>query len=82
MTDTAILNSGTVEFDGTQYPIEGTVQYQNLARFENRILTGDPSKDNDELMSTKVNSDFSAGLGIYNEKEGADTGRYWFRRRR
>lgn len=78
MTDTTILNVETVELDGTQYPVSGYVQYQNLAKFENRIVIGDPSKDDDELASTKIYADFSGGLGILNEKEGADIGRYWF----
>jgi hypothetical protein len=78
MTDTQLLNPLTIELDGAPYPIAGPVSYQNLARFENRIVIGDPSKDNDELISTKIWSDFSAGLGIYDEREGADTGRFWF----
>jgi len=75
--DASLLNPETILFDGVMYPCKA-VLYQNLGRFENRIVTGDPSKDNDELASTKVLSDFSGGIGVLNEKEGADVGRFWF----
>lgn len=78
MTDTFHdLMDNTILLDGVLYPTKGVVGYENLARIENRIVTGNPSKDDDQLLSTKVWDDFSGGCGIFDEKEGSDTGTFW-----
>lgn len=67
----------TILFDGVLWPVKSPIGYRNLARFENRVIIGDPSKDDDELLSGRVWSDFSGGCGIFEEKEGADNGVFW-----
>ena len=80
-TSTPVVSSdtvyNTVKINGELYSIKNVVGYRNLARFENRVVIGDPSKDDDDLLSTKVWSDFSGGCGVFDEKEGADTGTFW-----
>jgi len=78
MTDTFhTLPPLTVRLNGNLYPVTSPVGYDNLARIENRIVIGNPTEDDDQLLSTKVNDDFSAGCGIFDEREGADTGTFW-----
>ena len=69
--------SGELILDGQAYPVSGPIGYTNLGRFAQRVILGDATRDDDDLISTWVLSDFSGGMGRFNLRAGVDEGRYW-----
>jgi hypothetical protein len=69
---------GEVLFDSTKVPVVGTVRRANLGRFPSKVVTGDYTKDSDDLLSTWVLSNFSGGGQVEDIEEGAHEGRYWY----
>jgi hypothetical protein len=69
-----------VSLDGVRCPLAGTdgrVQFSDLARFQPKMLFGDPSKDDNDLLSSWQIDNLSGGHGVFDMKEGTDAGRYW-----
>ncbi len=65
--------------DGVRCPLsgrDGAVTFSDLARFQTKILFGDPSKDDNDLLSVWQMSDGSGGSGVLDLKEGTDQGRF------
>jgi hypothetical protein len=75
---------GVVHLDGVALYLAGgppqnqSVQFSDLARFQPKILFGDPSKDDNDLLSVWQQSDFSGGNGVFDMKEGTDNQRFHF----
>jgi hypothetical protein len=69
---------GEVLFDDRRVPIVGIVQRANLGRFPPKVVTGDYTKDSDDLLSTWVLSNFSGGGQVEDIEEGAHEGRFWY----
>lgn len=67
----------TMYLDGVSYPVLPTEQYINLATFANKVTFGDFTRDSDTLISAKIYTDLSGGIGVLNGREGSDDGRYW-----
>lgn len=92
MTDTELVvleeqdtvEAGVIELDGVNLWLAGNspqnlqVQFSDLARFQPKILFGDPSKDDNDLLSVLQMSDFSGGHGVFELKEGTDQQRFNF----
>lgn len=57
---------------------DGAVNFSDLVRFQQKVLFGDPSKDDNDLLSAWQMSDHSGGSGVYELKEGTDTNRFFF----
>lgn len=71
--------AGEIILDGVRYPLlspDKSVQFSDLARFQQKILFGDPSKDDNDLLSAWQISDLSGGSGVAQLKEGTDQGRF------
>ncbi len=68
-----------VILDGVRCPLvgDGKVTFSDLARFQPKVLFGDPSKDDNDLLSVWQISDHSGGSGVLDMKEGTDQGRYY-----
>jgi hypothetical protein len=69
-----------VILDGVRCPLAGTdgrVQFSDLARFQPKMLFGDPSKDDNDLLSSWQIDNLAGGHGVFDMKEGTDAGRYW-----
>jgi len=79
-----VIEAGVVELDGVKLWLAGQnpqnlrVQFSDLARFQPKILFGDPSKDDNDLLSVLQMSDFSGGHGVFELKEGTDQQRVNF----
>lgn len=69
---------GTVFFDGAPYPVEMDIGYANLATFSRKVVDGDYGRDSDELISAKIWTQFTGGIGVENNREGSDDGRCWY----
>lgn len=70
---------GTIWLDGVAFPVlAGTVGYQNLATFSRKIVSGDPGRDSDDLISSKIWTGFPGGIGVENNRDVADDGKCWF----
>ncbi len=68
----------TIRLDGVAYPVLDSVGYQNLATFARKITSGDPSRDSDDLISSKIWSGFAGGIGVKTNRDVADDGKCWF----
>ena len=68
---------GQFLLDDRKYPTNG-IGVQPQARFQGRVIFGDPSKNDDDLFSADILSDFSGGGQIENRNEGSDQGRFWW----
>lgn len=74
------FNDGS-EHGWVRIPLLGTagdVQFSDLARFQPKMLFGDPSKDDNDLLSSWQIDNLSGGHGVHKLKEGTDQGRYRF----
>jgi hypothetical protein len=75
---------GVVHLDGVALYLAGgppqnqSVQFSDLARFQPKILFGDPSKDDNDLLSVYEFGNLSGGHGVEILKEGTDQQRYYF----
>jgi hypothetical protein len=69
---------GTILLDGVAYPVMQTVGYQNLATFARKITSGDPSRESDDLISSKIWTGFAGGIGVKSNRDVADDGKLWF----
>lgn len=69
---------GTVYFDDVAYPAYRDANYNELAVFSRKVVQGDYTRDSDELISSKIWTTFQGGIGIENNREGANEGRVWF----
>lgn len=80
MTDASGMSAnGTIKLDGVLLKTTSDLaQFSNLARFQPKILQGDPTKDDNDLLSSIQSSDFSGGSGAFDLKEGTDSQRYAF----
>jgi hypothetical protein len=54
------------------------VQFSDLARFQQRFLFGDPSKNSNDLLSSWQMGNFAGGHGVAVLKEGTHEGRFSF----
>jgi hypothetical protein len=72
----------TVKFDGKAYRILGdAITVENLARFERKTITGDYTRDADDIISSIIWGDFSGGIGTLGKyNPGSDQSRFWFSR--
>ena len=68
----------TVYLDDEPFPVQHTTGYINLGQFQRKQTTGDYTRDSDEIMSSKIWTDLTGGLGVDTIREGADEGRSWF----
>lgn len=69
----------TIRIDGVDLPLaagQSMVQFSDLARFQPKLLFGDPSKDDNDLLSSWQISNLSGGSGVMDLKEGTDQGRF------
>jgi len=76
-----LLSGADVDRGWVRVPLAGTdgaIQFSDLARFQPKMLFGDPSKDDNDLLSSWQISNLSGGHGVYTLKEGTDEGRYSF----
>lgn len=64
--------------NGVRYPVSPIVGYNQTATFEPKRTDGDYTRDSDQIISAKIWTDFTGGIGVENHREGADEGRYWF----
>lgn len=70
---------GTVLFDGVAFPaLADTIGYQNLATFSRKTVSGNPSRDSDDLISSKIWTGFPGGIGVLNNTDVADDGKLWY----
>lgn len=69
---------GEVLFDEKKVPVPGVVRRANLGRFPPKVVTGDYSKDSDDLLSTWVLARFDGGGQVEDIEEGAHEGRFWY----
>lgn len=70
---------GTIWLDGVAFPVlAGTVGYQSLATFSRKIVSGDPGRDSDDLISSKIWTGFPGGIGVENNRDVADDGKCWY----
>ncbi len=62
-----------------RYPVKviGSVNAQNLARFQGKITTGEYSFDSDPTISAYSMASFAGGMGNLILKEGVDDDTYW-----
>lgn len=70
-------DNGEVLIGRLPYKLRGGVRPQDLARWQGKILTGDPSADSDPLISADSKSSFTGGMGSFIVKEGVDDENYW-----
>jgi hypothetical protein len=69
-----------VIIDGVRCPIsnpQGFVEFSDLVRWPQKLQFGDPSMDDNDLLSSLQVSNLSGGLGVYDWKEGVDEGRFY-----
>ncbi|MCL5264147.1 MAG: hypothetical protein M1343_02960 [Chloroflexi bacterium] len=62
---------------GTRFPIIGEVQPQVISQFPGKVVIGDVSRSDQQLVSEWVISDQRGGLGIENMDEKQDMDRFW-----
>lgn len=72
------IEYGTIVLDGTPFPCVPDVGYQNLAQFARKVVSGDPGRDSDDLISSKIWTGFPGGIGVLNNKDVADDGKCWY----
>jgi hypothetical protein len=80
MTDNATAVA-QIELAGVLFNLTGAtrdIEFSDLARFQQKFLFGDPSKDSNDLLSSLQVSDLSGGHGVSKLKEGTDQGRFEF----
>lgn len=76
---TELPGARDIFLDGVRLPLAGEdprTQFSDLVRFQPKMLFGDPSKDDNDLLSSWQFSDQSGGHGILRLKEGTDAGRF------
>lgn len=69
---------GTVVFDGTPFPVVRDVGYQALLTFSRKVVSGDYSRDSDDLISAKIWTGFPGGIGVLNNRDASDEGKCWY----
>lgn len=75
----ASQNQGVVRFNGVRFPVVDSIGYQKLSRWTAQKVTfGDPTRESDEIISSKIWTSFLAGIGIDQIREGSDEGSCWF----
>ncbi len=62
---------------GTRFPIIGEVQPQVISQFPGKVVIGDASRSDQQIVSEWVISDLRGGLGIENMNEKQDIDRFW-----
>ena len=67
-----------ITLNDVRFPSDPVVGYNNTGTLEGKIVDGDYTRDSDKLMSSKIWTTLSAGIGKDTIREGADEGRYWF----
>lgn len=77
MTDASSPPVGMIFLNGKSYPVSHE-QYHQLATFPPKVTQGDPTRDSDHLISSKIWTDFTGGIGVRNIREGADEGGFYF----
>jgi hypothetical protein len=68
---------GVIWLDGFPFRVENRGIYTNMSTFDRPIQQGDPSRNTDAIISTRVYSDLSGGGQIYEERADT-TNRYHF----
>ncbi len=76
MTDSTAVKQ--IAIDGVKLTVMGDgIQFSDLARFQQKVLFGDPTKDDNDLLSSWQMDDWSGGSGVYDMKEGTDAQRFY-----
>lgn len=68
-----------VIIDGVRCPVtnpQGVVEFSDLVRWPQKLQFGDPSMDDNDLLSSLQISNLSGGNGVLDWKEGTDEGRF------
>jgi hypothetical protein len=69
---------GEVILDDMAFPLAQPMEFQDLTRFQGRVIFGAPDLTSNPLLSTWVISDLMGGHGVDKLKEGTDGNRYRF----
>ena len=56
----------------------GAIEFSDLVRWPQKLQFGDPSMDDNDLLSSLQVSNLSGGSGVLDWKEGTDEGRFYF----
>lgn len=67
-----------ITINGLRYKLEGPITYNNLASLAGKVTFGDYTHDSDENTSSKIWTEYTAGIGIDHIREGADEGTFWY----
>jgi hypothetical protein len=68
----------TIKMNGVPFPVVRDVGYQALFQFSRKVVSGDYSRDSDDLISAKIWTGFPGGIGVLNNRDGSDEGKCWY----
>lgn len=70
---------GTIELNEKRYYVVPSVGYTNLASWANqKVSFGDYTRDSDDILSSKIWTQFVNGIGYDRIREGSDEGVCWY----
>lgn len=72
------LNKSEIVLDSKRYRILGNVREQLVNPFPGKVVEGDVSRDDEQVLSSWVMTSFSGGLGIVNGSFPSDQDRFNF----
>ena len=70
---------GTIRLNENRYFVVPSVGYNNLASWANqKVSFGDYTRDSDDILSSKIWTQFVNGIGYDRIREGSDEGVCWY----